>query len=107
MENNKTAPCAGHIIIEQCNDHGITRADLGKRLSLTPYGLDRLLNGESRITFKIAGELEALLGLPVSFWIKLDGYYVDEREKERTAKQAGTVGGEIVRKMIEAYEKRR
>lgn len=75
---NIIATPPGASIQEQLEDRAITQKELAERMGMTEQHISRLMNGEVQLTPETAVKLEAVLGIPASFWNKLEAIY---REK--------------------------
>lgn len=82
----------GETIREILEDRGILQADFAVRLGRTEKFVSQLVNGKAPLTHDTAVELEKVLGVPSSFWNKLESIYRDalahQRQKADSAEQA-------------------
>ena len=87
----------GATIKEQLGDRGMTQKEFAKRMGMSEKHISRLINGEVHLTPETAEKLEMVLGVPASFWNKLEAIYQEklakvksenemEKEKELAAK---------------------
>lgn len=85
MVESKTyiATPPGATIKEQLSDRGITQKEFAARMDMSEKHISRLINGEVHLTPDVAERLEYVLGIPASFWNKLESIY---REKLAKAK---------------------
>ncbi|MDD3537834.1 MAG: helix-turn-helix domain-containing protein [Eubacteriales bacterium] len=65
-------------IREQLKDRGMTQKEFAIRMGLTEKHVSQLLNGQVELTQNVALRLEAVLGVPASYWNNLEMIY---REK--------------------------
>ncbi|MBS3956044.1 MAG: helix-turn-helix domain-containing protein [Clostridiales bacterium] len=82
----------GETIREILEERGILQADFAVRLGKTEKFVSQLVNGRASLTHDTAIELERVLGVPSSFWNKLESIYRDalahQRQKTDAAAQA-------------------
>lgn len=75
----------GATILELLEDRGMSREEFAERMDMTEEDVVRLINGDVVLAPLIAQKLELALGVPASFWIKLEEQYKEKRvlvEKE-------------------------
>lgn len=65
-------------IREQLKGRGMTQKEFAVRMGLTEKHISQLLNGQVELTQNVALRLEAVLGVPASYWNNLETIY---REK--------------------------
>lgn len=68
----------GATIREQLEILGMIQKEFAARMSMTEKHISRLINGEVKLKTEVALSLETVLGVPASFWLKLEAIY---REK--------------------------
>ena len=68
----------GATIKEQLEYKGMSQKELSLRMGMSEKHISRLINGEVLLTPDVAYRLEIVLGVPASFWNKLEANY---REK--------------------------
>lgn len=68
----------GATIKEQIVDRGISQKEFALRMNLSEKHISNLINGSVRLTDDVAIRLETVLGIPASFWNRLETNY---REK--------------------------
>lgn len=68
----------GATIKEQLEDRDMSQKEFAARMDLSEKHVSRLLNGKVELTPDVARRLEMVLGIPASFWNKLEAIY---REK--------------------------
>jgi len=82
----------GETIREILEERGILQSDFAVRLGRTEKFVSQLVNGKAPLTHDTAVELERVLGVPSSFWNKLESIYRDalahQRQKADLAAQA-------------------
>ena len=76
----------GELVCRQCKYHMISKEQLAAYLCMTPYGIERLLVGDSAITEKIANDLEEMFDIPAYFWLDMDAIY-RERKRQRVERE--------------------
>lgn len=67
----------GETIVEMLEELSMTQKELAARMNITEKTVVDLIKGASPITQKYAKSLEAILGLPYTFWINLQRDYDD------------------------------
>ena len=72
QDKMKIFVCAGDTIQEHIDCIGMSRLELAKKLDVTIYDLNKVIEGETPITEKLSIKLEQVLGVPAKFWIDLD-----------------------------------
>ena len=81
----------GETIREILEERGILQGDFAVRLGKTEKFVSQLVNGKAPLTHDTAVELERVLGVPSSFWNKLESIYRDalahQRQKNDAASQ--------------------
>ncbi|MCQ2555576.1 MAG: hypothetical protein MJ171_07990 [Clostridia bacterium] len=65
----------GETIIELIEDRCITEHEMAESLGISDKDFVHLIKGECELTYNIAVRLEAILGAPVDFWIRLEARY--------------------------------
>jgi len=94
----------GATIAEQLEYRGMIQEEFAARMGMSPELLGRLMSGEARLTTGRARKLEMVLGIPASFWRKLEARYreqlacvLEEKDgrgnQERQPPEAGGSGG--------------
>lgn len=73
----------GATIKEQLIDRGMSQKEFAARMDMSEKHISKLVNGEVQLTPETAVRLEIVLGVPASFWNKLEAIY---REKLIKAK---------------------
>lgn len=68
----------GETIREQLEDRSMSQKELAARMEMSEKHISRLINGDVQLTPDVAMRLEMVLGLPASFWMRLESIY---REK--------------------------
>lgn len=68
----------GETIKEQLENHHMSRKEFSARMKMSEKSINKLINGDSLITQEVALCLEVVLGVPASFWTRLEKMY---REK--------------------------
>ena len=77
MKNNRYV-IPGATIREQLSDRGMSQKEFAARMDMSEKHISKLVNGEVQLTPETAIRLEIVLGVPASFWNKLEAIY---REK--------------------------
>ena len=80
IRKNRTyiATPPGETLREQLEDRGISQKELARRTGLSEKHVSHLVNGDVMLTARTALLLEAALGIPAGFWLRLEATY---REK--------------------------
>ena len=65
----------GETILDILEERGITQAELAARTGVTPAYVSNVIAGKKDISTKFAFALEYALGVPKSFWLKLQANY--------------------------------
>lgn len=79
LELKKTLlSCPGDSIQEHIDAIGMSQAELAERLGRSIPKLNELIKGKAPITKETATKLEYVLGVPASFWLKLERQHQDE-----------------------------
>lgn len=85
----------GATVREQLETRGMKQKEFALRMDLSEKHISRLINGQVELTQDVALRLEAVLGVPATFWNNLEAIYreklariIAENELERDAKLA-------------------
>lgn len=73
----------GVTIQEQLDDRGMTQKEFAKRIDISEEYISKLIDGEVHLTPEMAEKLELVLGVPASFWNKLEAIYQEKLAKIR------------------------
>ena len=73
----------GVTIQEQRDDRGMTQKEFAKRIDISEEYISKLIDGEVHLTPEMAEKLELVLGVPASFWNKLEAIYQEKLAKIR------------------------
>ena len=71
----------GATIKEQLGNRGMTQKEFANRMGMSEKHISRLINGEVHLTPETAEKLEMVLGVPASFWNKLEAIYQEKLAK--------------------------
>lgn len=71
----------GSTIKEQLEDRGMTQKEFASRMGLSEKHISNLLGGDVHLTPDVAERLELVLGIPASFWNKLEAIYQEKLVK--------------------------
>lgn len=71
----------GATIKEQLEDRDMTQKEFSARMGLSEKHISKLLNGKVHLTPDVAERLEMVLGIPASFWNKLEAVYQEKLVK--------------------------
>lgn len=82
----------GATIREQLEERGMSQKEFAARMEMSEKHISRLINGEVILTPQTAYKLELVLGLPASFWNKLEAQY---REKAILVEQENSLEKDI------------
>ena len=69
----------GATIREQLEDRGMTQKEFAVRMGMSEKHISRMINGEVHLTPEAAYRLEAVLGIPASFWNNLEARYQEKK----------------------------
>ena len=69
----------GAAIEEQMKAQGIALRDFAQRMRLSEVTARQLLQGEVPLSFEMAERLAATLGVPATFWNRLEAIYQEKR----------------------------
>ena len=82
MRSKKTiATPPGTTIREQLADRKMSQKEFAVRMDMSEKHISRLINGETHLTPNVAQRLEAVLGVPASFWNNLEARYREKLER--------------------------
>lgn len=73
----------GVTIQEQLDDRGMMQKEFAKRIDISEEYISKLIDGEVHLTPEMAEKLELVLGVPASFWNKLEAIYQEKLAKIR------------------------
>lgn len=71
----------GATLKEQLTDRGMTQKEFAKRMGMSEKHISRLINGDVHLTPDTAEKIELVLGVPASFWNKLEAIYQEKIAK--------------------------
>lgn len=74
----------GATIKEQLGNRGMTQKEFANRMGMSEKHISRLINGEVHLTPETAEKLEMVLGVPASFWNKLEAIYQEKLAKVKS-----------------------
>lgn len=74
----------GETIKEQLENRRMTQKEFAERMGLTQKHVSQLINGEVQLTQNVANKLNYVLGLPASFWNRLESTYREQLELAKT-----------------------
>ncbi len=94
MQRSRTyiATPPGETIREQLNDRNMSQKEFAARMGMSEKHISRLINGEVILTPETALKLETVLGIPSSFWSRLEALY---REQELHVKVENAMEDDI------------
>lgn len=72
----------GETLLETIQALGMGQFQLAEKASIHPENIDAVINGNLRISHRMARKLAKVLGVPVSFWLKRQADYDDFLERE-------------------------
>ena len=73
----------GVTIQEQLDDRGMMQKEFAKRIDISEEYISKLIDGEVYLPPEMAEKLELVLGVPASFWNKLEAIYQEKLAKIR------------------------
>lgn len=82
----------GATIREQLSDRGMSQKEFAARMDMSEKHISKLVNGEVQLTPETAIRLEIVLGVPASFWNKLEAIY---REKVLKVEEENKMDADI------------
>lgn len=88
----------GETLKETLTELGMSQAELAERLGMTPQTISKIISGVDPISPETAMRLESVLGVPASFWRRLEQNY---RETVYRLKEAASAEAET--KLVELY----
>lgn len=82
----------GEYLAEAIKEHGLSHAELARRMGWQPQGICEIISGARSITPETALQLEKVVGVPAHVWIGLEREYqlVKARQGEGASPAAGT-----------------
>lgn len=80
---NIVATPPGATIKEQLIDRGMSQKELAARMDMSEKHISRLIKGDVQLTSEVALRLEMVLGVPASFWNKLEAIYREKLTRVR------------------------
>ncbi len=83
MEKSKTyiATPPGYTIKEQLNERHMSQKEFALRMDMSEKHISKLINGEVMLTTDMSLRLELVLGIPATFWNKLEFIYREKLAK--------------------------
>ena len=73
----------GATIKEQLVDRGISQKEFASRMGMSEKHISQLINGQVHLTADVALRLEAVFGIPASFWNNLEAIYCEKLAKAK------------------------
>lgn len=73
----------GATIKEQLADRGIRQKEFASRMGMSEKHISQLINGQVHLTADVALRLEAVFGIPASFWNNLEAIYCEKLAKAK------------------------
>ncbi|KNZ70221.1 helix-turn-helix protein [Thermincola ferriacetica] len=71
----------GETLKEHIEDIGMSQKELAKRMGLTEKHISEIINGKASISQETSLKLENVLGIPASFWNKLEANYQETKAR--------------------------
>ena len=65
----------GETLLETLETIGMSQAELAKRMGRPIKTINEIIQGKAAITAKTALQLEQVLAVPASFWLKREHHY--------------------------------
>ena len=81
LSNNIIATPPGETIEEQLYNRGMNLGEFAIEMNISEEHADKLIHGEISLTQEIAIKLEHVLGIPTTFWIRLEFIYRQKLKK--------------------------
>lgn len=78
---NYIATPPGATIREQLLEREMSQKEFAARMAMSEKHISRLINGDVQLTPETAVRLEMVLGVPASFWTKLEAIYQEKMAK--------------------------
>ena len=69
----------GAAIQELLDERGMTQKEFARRMGISEKHISKLINGEVHLIPEMAEKLELVLGVPASFWNKLEAIYQEKQ----------------------------
>ncbi len=76
----------GEVLARELDTHGMSAAELGRRLKIPVGEIANILNGRSAITADMAVRLAHVFGASARFWLDLQNLYDRAREERKSTK---------------------
>lgn len=73
----------GDTLKETIESLSMTQSDVAQRMEVSPKHISEIINGKASISPELASKLEMVLGVPASFWNKLEANYQQFIERKR------------------------
>lgn len=73
----------GATLQEALDDRNLTRAELARRMGRPLRTVNRIVKGRYAITPDMARQLEKILSIPATLWIRLEQNYQDDLARLR------------------------
>jgi HTH-type transcriptional regulator / antitoxin HigA len=73
----------GETLADILDEHGMTQADLARRVGHAEKTISEIINGKAPITPEMAVKLEMVLGAPAHFWNMRQTHYEEYMARER------------------------
>ncbi len=87
FECNWVSP-PGDTIADALEEQGITQAEFARRAGFSRKHVNGLIRGNVAITAETALKLEAVLGMPASFWLRREAEYREDLARQRALEEA-------------------
>ena len=79
----------GEILADEIEARDILQKDFAEQINMRPPHLNELLKGKRNFTPQIALEIESVLGISASFWVRAQGeHFLDIARLERSDMEA-------------------
>jgi addiction module HigA family antidote len=99
----------GETLAEEIEARGMSQSELARQMNRPVQAINEIINGGKAITAETALQLEEVLGIPGSFWVRLEADYRYNKARLAGPKRmtkprvlAARSGATLVRKKVRA-----
>ncbi len=79
--DHTTAVSVGEVIMELLDARGWTIKDFAQRIGYSEEQTLKIMDGEIRVTDKIAKKFETIFSISAKSWIKFDELFIEDKSK--------------------------
>lgn len=73
----------GEVLLEALDERDMTQTELSRRTARPLKTINEIVQGKAAVTPETAIQFERVLGIPASFWVRLDARYRESLARER------------------------